>query len=47
MDTKIGTAILSKDGRVLGEFKLYPETNIEKENLFKFFINNFLKTTIR
>jgi D-alanyl-D-alanine carboxypeptidase (penicillin-binding protein 5/6) len=47
IDTKIGTAILSKDGRVLGEFELYPETNIEKENLFKFFINNFLKTTIR
>ncbi len=47
MDTKIGTAILSKDGQVLGEFDLYPETNVEKENLFKFFINNFLKTTIR
>ncbi len=47
MDTKIGTAILSKDGKILGEFELYPETNIEKENLFKFFINNYLKTTIR
>jgi len=47
MDTIIGRAILSKDGHVLGEFKLYPETNIEKENLFKFFINNYLKTTIR
>jgi D-alanyl-D-alanine carboxypeptidase (penicillin-binding protein 5/6) len=47
VDKKIGRAILSKDGRVLGEFELYPGANVEKENLFKFFINNFLKTTIR
>lgn len=47
MDKRIGRAILSKDGRVLGEFELYPGANVEKENLFKFFINNFLKTTIR
>jgi D-alanyl-D-alanine carboxypeptidase (penicillin-binding protein 5/6) len=47
VDKRIGRAILSKDGRVLGEFELYPGANVEKENLFKFFINNFLKTTIR
>lgn len=46
-DTQIGRVILSKDGQVLGEFELYPETNIVKENLFKFFIQNVLKTTIR
>lgn len=47
LDTKIGRAILSKDGQVLGEFELYPESDLEKENLFKFFIKNVLETTIR
>ena len=47
MDTQIGSVILSKDGQLLGEFELYPETNIEKENLFKFYLQNVLKTTIR
>ena len=46
-DTKIGRVILSKNGQVLGEFELYPESNIEKENLIKFYIKNVLKTTIR
>ncbi|NLK64806.1 MAG: D-alanyl-D-alanine carboxypeptidase [Tissierellia bacterium] len=47
IDTKIGRAILSKDGQVLGEFALYPQSNIEKVNLLKFYIKNVLKTTIR
>ena len=47
IDTKIGRAILSKDGQVLGEFALYPQSNIEKVSLLKFYIKNVLKTTIR
>ena len=47
IDTKIGRAILSKYGQVLGEFALYPQSNIEKVNLLKFYIKNVLKTTIR
>ncbi len=46
-DRQIGRVILSKDGHVLGEFELYPEKDIEKENLFKFYIENVLKTTMR
>jgi D-alanyl-D-alanine carboxypeptidase len=46
-DTVIGKAKLYKDGQVLGEFDLYPEKNIEKENLFTFYMKNVLKTTIR
>lgn len=46
-DTVIGTAKLYKDGQVLGQFELYPENNIEKENLFKFYLKNVLKTIIR
>ncbi len=46
-DTVVGILRLHKDGQVLGEFKLYPENDIEKENLSTFFINNFLKTIIR
>jgi len=41
MDKRIGRAILSKDGRVLGEFELYPGANVEKENLFKFLLITF------
>lgn len=43
----IGTAKLSKDGQVLSEFELYPEKNMEKENLFKFYFKNVLQSTIR
>ena len=46
-DTVIGKAKLYKDGQVLGEFELYPEKDIEKENLFTFYMKNVLKTTIR
>lgn len=46
-DTVVGTAKLYKDGKFLGEFDLYPEKNIEKENLFTFYLKNVLKTTIR
>lgn len=47
MDTKVGSAKLYKDGQVLGEFDLYPENDIVKENLFKFYMKNILKTTIK
>ena len=47
MDTKVGSAKLYKDGQVLGEFDLYPENDIIKENLFKFYMKNILKTTIK
>ena len=46
-DTVIGSIRLHKDGQFLGEFKLYPETDVEKENLGTFFMKNFLKTIIR
>lgn len=46
-DTKVGSAKLYKDGQVLGEFDLYPENDIIKENLFKFYMKNILKTTIK
>lgn len=47
MDTKVGSAKLYKDGQVLGEFDLYPENDIVKENLLKFYMKNILKTTIK
>lgn len=46
-DTKIGRAKLYKDGQVLGEFDLYPEKDIAKENLFRFYLKNILKNTIK
>lgn len=46
-DVAIGKAILSKDGQVLGEYELYPEKNIDKEGLFKFYLNNVLETIIK
>lgn len=46
-DTVVGVAKLYKDDQFLGEFKLYPEKKMEKENLFKFYIKNVLKSTIR
>jgi hypothetical protein len=46
-DLSIGKVILSKDGQILGEFELYPEKDIEKEGLFKFYLNNVLETIIK
>lgn len=46
-DVSIGKAILSRDGQVLGEYELYPEKNIEKQGLFKFYFNNVLDTIIK
>lgn len=46
-DVPIGKVILSMDGQILGEFKLYPEKDIEKEGLFKFYLNNVLETIIK
>ncbi len=46
-DTVVGTAKLYKSDQVLGEFDLYPQTDVEKENLFTFYFKNILKTTIR
>ncbi|WP_019227060.1 D-alanyl-D-alanine carboxypeptidase family protein [Sedimentibacter sp. B4] len=46
-DIAIGKAVLYKDGKMLGEYKLYPEKDIEKENFFKFYLNNVLENIIR
>ncbi len=46
-DVSIGKAILYKEGKKLGEYALYPETNIEKEGLFKFYFNNLLKNIMK
>lgn len=46
-DVSIGKAILSKDGQVLGEYELYPEKNIDKEGLFKFYFKNVLNTIVK
>ncbi|NYB73530.1 D-alanyl-D-alanine carboxypeptidase [Sedimentibacter hydroxybenzoicus DSM 7310] len=46
-DVAIGKAMLYKDGQLLGEYELYPEKNIEKEGLFKFYHKNFLKNYIK
>lgn len=46
-DVAIGKAVLYKDGKILGEYKLYPEKDIEKENFFKFYLNNVLENIIR
>ncbi len=43
----IGKAILYKSGKILGEYELYPEKNIEKEGLFKFYHKNLLKNFIK
>ncbi len=46
-DIAIGKAILSKNGQVLGEYELYPEKNVDKEGLFKFYFKNVLETIIK
>lgn len=46
-DVAIGKAILSKNGQVLGEYELYPEKNVNKEGLFKFYFKNVLDTMIK
>jgi D-alanyl-D-alanine carboxypeptidase (penicillin-binding protein 5/6) len=46
-DVAIGKAVLYKDGKMLGEYRLYPEKNIEKEGFFKFYLNNVLENIIR
>ena len=43
----IGKAVLYKDGKVLGEYNLYPEKNIDKEGFFKFYLNNILENIIK
>lgn len=47
MDVAIGKAILTKNGQLLGEYELYPEKNVDKEGLFKFYFNNVLDTIIK
>lgn len=47
MDVAIGKAILTKNGQLLGEYELYPEKNVDKEGLFKFYFNNVLETIIK
>ncbi|WMJ76226.1 MULTISPECIES: D-alanyl-D-alanine carboxypeptidase family protein [unclassified Sedimentibacter] len=46
-DVAIGKAILSRNGQVLGEYDLYPEKDIDKEGLFKFYLNNILNTIMK
>nr|WP_300090111.1 D-alanyl-D-alanine carboxypeptidase family protein [Sedimentibacter sp.] len=46
-DVSIGKAVLYKDGKMLGEYSLYPEKSIEKEGFFKFYLNNVLENIIR
>ncbi len=46
-DVSIGKAIMSKNGEVLGEFELFPENNIEKEGLFKFYFDNIVESIIK
>lgn len=46
-DVSIGKAILYKDSKVLGEYELFPETNVEKERLFRFYFNNVLENMIK
>lgn len=46
-DVSIGKAVLYKDGKMLGEYRLYPEKDIEKEGFFKFYLNNVLENIIR
>lgn len=46
-DVAIGKAVLYKDGKMLGEYKLYPEKDIQKEGFFKFYLNNVLENIIK
>ncbi|MDW5298986.1 MAG: D-alanyl-D-alanine carboxypeptidase family protein [Sedimentibacter sp.] len=46
-DVSIGKAILYKEGQVLGEYNLYPEKNVEKEGLIKFYLKNTLENIIK
>lgn len=39
-NTSVGKLILSKDNKVLGEYELYPEKNIEKEKFINFYLKN-------
>ncbi|MDD2494291.1 MAG: D-alanyl-D-alanine carboxypeptidase [Tissierellia bacterium] len=41
-DTIVGKLVLSKDNQVLGEYDLYPEKDIEKEKLIKFYLKNVI-----
>jgi D-alanyl-D-alanine carboxypeptidase (penicillin-binding protein 5/6) len=46
-DVSIGKAVLYKDGKMLSEYELYPEKDIQKEGFFKFYLNNVLENIIR
>jgi len=46
-DISIGKAMLYKNGEALGEYELYPEANIEKEGLLKFYLNSVLENIIK
>ena len=41
--TPIGTLTISKDGSVIKEVDLYPETQIEKQPFFAFYLKNIIK----
>jgi serine-type D-Ala-D-Ala carboxypeptidase (penicillin-binding protein 5/6) len=44
--TPIGKLTVSKDGKVLKEFDLYPESEIPKQPFFEFYIKNIIKKLI-
>lgn len=46
-DTVVGKLILSRDNQVLGEYELYPEKTIAKENFVKFYFKNVLGEFIK
>ena len=46
-NVSIGKAVLYKDGKVLREYNLYPEKNIDKEGFFKFYLNNILENIVK
>ncbi|MEL7646781.1 MAG: D-alanyl-D-alanine carboxypeptidase family protein [Sedimentibacter sp.] len=46
-EVPIGKAVLYKEGKVLGEYLLYPEKNIDKEGFFSFYLNNVLENIIK
>lgn len=46
-EISIGVAKLYKDGKLLNEYKLYPEKNVEKVGLFNYYLDSFLKNIVR
>lgn len=45
--TPIGKLTVSKDGKVLREYELYPESDIVKQPFFEFYIRNVIKNLLK